>query len=93
MNLKPAGHCKKVAKKATMVLNQIPRNCHYRDRHKYVGLYKQYIRPHLEFASPAWSPWTQEDIQEVEKVQEKALRQVNGLRGNTCRGGVVFVRK
>jgi hypothetical protein len=26
---------------------------------------------------------TQEDIQDVEKVQEKALRQVNGLSGNT----------
>jgi hypothetical protein len=55
-NLKPAGNCKKAAIKATVVLNPILRNFRYRDRHMYVGLYKQYVCPHLEFASPAWYP-------------------------------------
>ncbi len=73
-NLKPAGNCKKAAIKATVVLNPILRNFRYRDRHMYVGLYKQYVCPHLEFASPAWYPWTHEDIQKIEKVQKKALK-------------------
>ncbi len=46
-------------------------------------LYKQYVRPHLEFASSAWSPWLAGDIEVLEKVQEKALRMTTGLKGNT----------
>ena len=34
---------------------------HYRDRWTFVRLYKLYVRPHLEFAAPAWSPWTIQD--------------------------------
>jgi hypothetical protein len=48
-----------------------------------VRLYKQYVRPHLEFSSPAWSPWLQGDIDILEKVQEKAVKMVSGLKGTT----------
>jgi hypothetical protein len=41
------------------------------------------VRPHLEFASPAWSPWLAGDIEVLEKVQEKARRMTTGLKGNT----------
>ncbi len=82
-NLKPANHCKRVSLGAEAVLKQITRNFHYRDRRTFIKLYKQYVRPHLEFASPAWSPWTQADKQLVEKVQEKALKMVTGLVGRS----------
>ncbi len=48
-----------------------------------VGLFKKYVRPHHEFASPAWSPWLLGDISVLEQVQEKALRSVAGLKGTT----------
>jgi hypothetical protein len=35
------------------------------------------VRPHLEFAVPAWSPWLKGDI---ERVQEEAVKMVAGLR-------------
>jgi hypothetical protein len=54
-NLKPAAQCQKAATQAKAVPNQLTRNFHYRDRHTYMKLYKQYVRPHLEFASPAWN--------------------------------------
>jgi len=41
------------------------------------------VRPHLEFASPAWSPWLQGDKDELEKVQKKAVKMVAGLKGTT----------
>jgi hypothetical protein len=44
--------------------------------------YKQYVRPHLEFSSPAWSPWLQGDKEALEKVQEKAIKMVAGLKGS-----------
>jgi hypothetical protein len=37
----------------------------------FVNLYKQYVRPHLEFAIQAWSPWTQQDKEELERVQRE----------------------
>ncbi len=46
-------------------------------------LYKQYVRPHLEFAAPAWSPWLQGDKDILERVQEKAVKMVSGLQGTT----------
>ena len=65
------------------MLAQILRAFHYRDRHVYISLYKQYVRPHLEFAVAAWSPWTKADIECLEKVQMKAARAVSGLRGRS----------
>ncbi len=79
-NLKPSVQCEKAAGRAASVLNQIWRNFHYRDRHTFVRLYKQYVRPHLEFASPSWSPWLTGDIERLEKVQEKAVKMVAGLK-------------
>ncbi len=64
-------------------LEQLRRNFHYRDRFTFLKLYKQYVRPHLEFSAPAWSPWLQGDIDTLEKVQEKAVKMVAGLKGTT----------
>ena len=45
-------------------------------------LYMQYVRPHLEFAAPAWSPWTRNDIDCLEKVEKRAVSMVSGLEGH-----------
>lgn len=82
-NLKPAAQCQKAATRAKAVLNQLTRNFHYRDRHTYMKLYKQYVRPHLEFASPAWNPWQQGDKELLERVQETAVKRVSGLKSDT----------
>jgi hypothetical protein len=72
--MKPGEHCRKTANKAKGVLKQITKCFHYRDRNTFLKLYKQYVCPHLEFASPAWSPWKTGDIGTIERVQEKALK-------------------
>jgi hypothetical protein len=82
-NLRPGAQCAKAARKASAVLGQISRAFHFRDRHTFLNLYKQYVRPHLEFAVQAWSPWTQQDKELLEKVQKKAVGMVSGLRGAT----------
>jgi ribonucleases P/MRP protein subunit RPP40 len=82
-NLKQNEQCRKAAATASAVLGQIHRAFHYRDRHTYVRLYAQYVRPHLEFAASAWSPWAIGDIACLEKVQERAIRAVSGLQGKT----------
>jgi hypothetical protein len=82
-NMKPAKQCQKAANTAAAVLKTVQRNFHFRDKHVYMRLYKQYVRPHLEFAVPAWSPWNETDKQMLEAVQIKAVRWVSGLDGLT----------
>jgi hypothetical protein len=82
-NLKPSEQCQKAATRGKAVLNQLAQNIHYWDRHPFMRLYKQYGRPHLVFASPAWSPWLQGDKDVLEKVQEKAVKMVSILKTTT----------
>ena len=77
-SLKPSAQCSKAANTAMAVLGQIGQNFHYRDRHIFVKLYKQYVRPHLEFSTPAWSPWLQGDIDRLEAVQKNLLGWLQG---------------
>jgi ribonucleases P/MRP protein subunit RPP40 len=79
-NLKPAAQCAKAARTAQAVLGQITRAFRYRDKSVFLQLYKQYVRPHLEFAVQAWSPWLQADKEVLEKVQRRAVNMVSGLR-------------
>jgi hypothetical protein len=82
-SLKPARQVEKAANTANAVLRLVLRNFHYRDRKVYLKLYKQYVRPHLEFCGPAWTPWTVADIAKLENVQKKAISMVSGLNGMT----------
>ncbi len=82
-DLKPAAQCAKAAKTGAAVLSQLARAFHYRDRHIFVRLYKQYVLPHWEFSSVAWSPWTVADRDILEKVQIRAVKMVTGLEGQT----------
>lgn len=70
----------KAARTANVVLGQISKAFHYRDRKTFVGLYKLYVQPHLEFAVPAWNTWTKGDSDNLEKVQERAVNLVSGLK-------------
>ena len=80
-SLKPSKQCKKAADMAGAVLKQITKNFHYRDKNVFKKLYIQYVRPHMEFASPVWSPWLEQDIQRLETVQKRAVNMISGLVG------------
>jgi len=85
-NLKQAAQCEKAANKATSVLGQILRAFTYRDSQVLPKVFKTYVRPHLEFASPAWAPWQAGDIERMEAVQKRMVRQVTGLTSITYEG-------
>ena len=79
-NLKPGPQCAKAARTAQMVLGQLARAFHFRDKYVFVRLYKTYVRPHLEFAGQAWAPWSEADKEILENVQRRAIRMVSGLK-------------
>ena len=82
-NLKPAAQCAEAARRANAVLTQISRAFLYRDRRVFLQLYKQFVRCHLEFSAPAWSPWQAGDIHVLERVQMRATKLISGLQGKT----------
>ena len=82
-DLKPTQQCRRAARTARGVLSQIQRAFHYRDKNTFKRLYVQYVRPHVEFAAPAWVPWTAEDKQVLERVQQQAVKMISGLKGTT----------
>ena len=54
-NLKPAIQCAEAARRANAILTQVSRAFLYRDRRIFLQLYKQFVRCHLEFSTPAGS--------------------------------------
>ena len=82
-SFRPSMHCAMAAKKANMVLGQLSRGVSFRDRVTFIGLYKTYVRPHLEYCVQAWAPWTVGDKAVLESVQKRAVGMVSNLRGAT----------
>ena len=41
------------------------------------------MRPHLEYCSASWSPWTLGDIEVLEAVQRRAVKAVTNLKSKT----------
>ena len=67
-------HVTKISKKAHAVLSQMKRTVTYRDSVVFAGIYRQYVRPILEYAVQAWNPAKVADINTLEKVQKRAFR-------------------
>ena len=82
-DLKPSRQCNMAAARAGAVLSQIYRSFHFRDKHTFVRLYVRYVRPHLEFCTPAWNPCGLQDKNVLEKIQMRAVNMISGLRGVT----------
>ena len=82
-SMKPGKQCAQAAKSANFALGQIQRAFHYRKKSSLVPLFKTFVRPKLEFAAAAWSPWTGQDKKQLEKVQERMIRMLSDVKGDT----------
>ncbi len=71
--------CATVVKTANRVLGMIRRAYDYRSKENIVSLYKSLVRPHLDYCVQAWRTYYQKDIDNIEKVQRRALQMINGL--------------
>ena len=82
-SFKPGTQCDTAAKKSNQTLGLISRSFHYRSKATLVPLYKCLVRPKLEFAAAAWSPWLEKDIESLEKVQRRLVRMLSNVQGST----------
>ena len=64
-----------------MKIGLIKRNFKTRRTDIMIKLYKQYVRPNLEYCTPIWSPSSKGDIEHIEKVQKRFLRLIPSLHG------------
>ena len=55
------------------------RSFKYLSKDLFLFLYKTYIRPHLEYCAPTWSPYLAKDIDDLEQVQYHATKLVKSL--------------
>ena len=78
---KPSLQCAKAAQKGNQVLGQLLRSFQCRSKDVLVQLFKVFVRPHLEYAVQAWSPYLTKDIEILEKVQKRMVRQIQGIHG------------
>ena len=82
-NLKPSLQCAKAAKTANAVLAQLSRAVTYRDKNTFLRLFRTYVRPHVDYCAPAYSPLTQGDKDILENVQKRAIGMVTNFKGRT----------
>ena len=69
-----SGHTMMVCNKARKILGLIYRKFYNASSNTLLQLYISSVRPHLEYASPVWSPHLAKDTDLIEGVQKFALR-------------------
>ncbi len=74
--LKFSLHCSTIVKKASARMNCIFRSFETKDTSFLLQMYKTFVRPKLEYASPCWSPYLVKDIKLVESVQRAFTRRI-----------------
>ena len=72
--LKFDSHISSKINKANRNLGIINRSITYMDKSVFLNLYKTLVRPHLEYASPVWSPFLRKQQVAIENVQRRATR-------------------
>ena len=73
-------HIDQTVKKANSMLGFLRRNLRISNENTKTSAYRSMVRPLLEYCSIVWSPYTQEDI---EMVQRRAARYVTNRHHNT----------
>jgi hypothetical protein len=79
-NLKWKCQTQKAANKANAILGVLKRTFSHWTPETLKILYVSFVRPHLEYASSAWSPNQKQDIVTLEKVQRRATKLIPSLK-------------
>lgn len=77
---KPGLNCSKACKSANKVTGMIRRNITNRTAEGMLTLYKSLVRPILEYCIPIWRPYTKKDMDQIERVQKRFTKLINGCK-------------
>ena len=73
-DLKWNAHCSKILQKANRTLGLLRRTLSYCTPKVKTRAYETLVRPQVEYASEVWSPYTQVEINRIEKIQRSSAR-------------------
>jgi hypothetical protein len=73
-------HINNIYAKANRTINFLRRNIHSCPKEVKRNAYTTLVRPSVEYASAVWDPYTRNQINQLEQVQPRAARFVNGYR-------------
>ena len=79
-DLKSGAQVSKASAQANKILGSLKSAFVSRSSHVWKNLYSTYVRPHLEFAIQAWSPYLKKDIASLERIQHRATKIPHQLR-------------
>lgn len=82
-----ATHIRNICGEANRSLAFVRRNLRTAPNTLKEAAYKSLVRPKLEYSSSVWSPHTQGNVAQIEKVQRRAARFVSGRFRNTSSVG------
>ena len=78
-NLSFSEHCNKIAHDAARRGNLIYKAFATRNRDFLMQMYKTFVRPKIEYASPVWNPHLVRDIKVLESVQRQYTIRIPGM--------------
>lgn len=78
-NLTFESHIYSKIKKANRMAGLIRRSFVFLDKQMFRQLFTSMVRPHLEYAAPVWNPYKQGLIDDIEDVQRRASKKIQGL--------------
>ena len=82
-DMKWNNHINRTVSKANSMLGFIRRNLHNAPKHVKLQAYKSLVRPHIEYCSSVWDPFTENNIKKVEAIQRRASRFIMNDYGQT----------
>ena len=82
-DLKSSSHVSAIVQKAEKCLAVLKKNIVSRNKEVYLKLYKQIVKPQLEYAVYTWNPYFLRDIELIERVQHRATKCVEGMQSKS----------
>ena len=76
-------HISTIISKANRTLGFLKRNLQVNNQQLKSQAYKTLVRPNVEYVSTVWDPYTKKNIDQIERVQRRAARNVHNSYHNT----------
>ena len=71
-DMKVSEQCRIAASKGNQIIWLIRRTITYKEKQLIVPMYKEIVRPHLEYCIQVWRPYCKKDIDKLERIQRRA---------------------
>ena len=78
-SLSPSHHIATCVSRANRIIGLIKRTYENKSKRNIIALHKSLVRPHLEYCVQAWRPHNQKVIDNLEGVQRRMTKMINGM--------------